>query len=468
MIRLPNTLAARLTLWYASAFVFFLVVAFAILYLSMNTVLNSRIDEDLEEDIEEFRLTFETNGLEEVKREIDREVMAGDTVDEFLRLLSPAGKEIYSSDQNHWNNLNTDIDIVKRFTAPDVEPVLLSADFESQEHTTRMIYGYIGPGVILHLGDSLEEKEEIMELLFLVFLIMFCFVIPLAYGVGRFVARKAVRGIEAVSHAAIDIERGKFDQRVSVTGSGDEIETLANTFNAMAERIRNLIAEMREMIDNIAHDMRSPLGRIRAISESVLSASDNGRENGRGEEYKKAAADTLEECDRLIQLINTTLDVAEAESGVASNMIEAVNISELTENACELFEPLAEEKRITVSPKLEPECWLRGNRQNLQRMLVNLLDNAMKYTPAKGRVNVRLERNDDAIQIEIADTGVGVPLTDQQRVFQRFFRCDQSRSQEGCGLGLAFARAVAHTHGGDINLTSTPSEGSIFTVTLPA
>jgi signal transduction histidine kinase len=388
--------------------------------------------------------------------------MAGDTVDEFLRLLNPAGKEIYSSDQTHWKNLNTDIDIVKRFTAPDAKPLLLSAEFESQEHTTRMIYGYLGPGVILHLGDSLEEKEEIMELLLIVFAIMLCFVIPMAYGVGRFVAKKAVRGIDAVSRAAIDIERGKFNQRVSVAGSGYEIETLANTFNDMAKRIRGLIAEMREMIDNIAHDLRSPLGRIRAISESVLSASDNGKE------YKKAAADTLEECDRLIQLINTTLDVAEAESGVANNISEDVDISQLTEDACELFEPVAEEKEITLLSRIEPSCWLRGNKHNLQRMLANLLDNAVKYTAVKGRVTISLVRNKDNFQIDITDTGMGVPLTDQHRVFQRFFRCDQSRSQEGCGLGLSFARAVARTHGGDIKLTSTPTEGSTFTVSLPA
>ncbi len=428
----------------------------------MDTLLNNRIDDDLEEDIEELRLTFETSGLEEVKREIDREVIAGETVDEFLRLLNPAGKEIYSSDQTHWKNLNTDLDIVKRFTTPEAEPVLLSTDLESQEHTTRVIYGYLGPGVILHLGDSMEEKEEIMELLLIVFAIMFCFVIPLAYVVGRFVAKKAVRGIEAVSRAAIDIERGKFDQRVSVAGSGYEIETLANTFNDMAERIRSLIAEMREMIDNIAHDLRSPLGRIRAISESVLSTSGNGKE------HKKAAADTLEECDRLIQLINTTLDVAEAESGVANNSSEDINISQLTQDACELFEPVADEKEITLFSKIESNCWLRGNKHNLQRMLSNLLDNAVKYTTSKGRINVNLARDKENVQINISDTGVGVPANDQHRVFQRYFRCDQSRSQEGCGLGLSFARAVARTHGGDISLISTPSEGSTFKVILPA
>jgi len=449
-------------LWYASAFVFFLLVAFAVMYFFMNTVLNSRINEDLEEDIEEFQVTFATNGLEGTKQEIDREVMAGDHVDQFLRLLDPSGKEIYSSSQTHWQDLHTDIDVLDQLT----EPVLLDFKLESQEHTTRAIYGIVGPGVILHAGESIEEKEEIMEILLIVFVVMFFFVIPLAYGVGRFVAKRAVRGIEAVSQAAIDIERGRFDHRVSVQGSGDEIETLANTFNIMAERIRSLIAEMREMIDNIAHDLRSPLGRIRAISESALSGS--GKEQSNGNEFKKAASDTLEECDRLIQLINTTLDVAEAESGVANNVTEDVNISELTEEACELFEPLAEEKEITVSPRLTPGCWLRGNKQNLQRMLVNLLDNAMKYTPAKGRVNINLDRNDDEIQIEIADTGVGVPLPDQHRVFQRFFRCDQSRSQEGCGLGLSFARAVARTHGGDIDLTSKPSEGSTFTIILPA
>ncbi len=230
----------------------------------------------------------------------------------------------------------------------------------------------------------------------------------------------------------------------------------------MADRIRNLITEMREMIDNIAHDLRSPIARIRAISESALSTQ------GSINDYKTVAADTLEECDRLIKLINNTLDVAEAEAGIANSMKETIDLSKLTADACELFEPVAEQKNIDLTYKLAEDCHLTGHRQNLQRMLANLLDNALKYTSSAGKVGIVLESRPKAIQIAIADTGPGISKADQQRVFERFYRCDDSRGRsDGCGLGLCFARAVARTHGGEIFLSSKPGDGSTFTITLP-
>jgi len=154
----------------------------------------------------------------------------------------------------------------------------------------------------------------------------------------------------------------------------------------MAERIKILIREMREMIDNIAHDLRSPIGRIRAISEDSLSA------NNSNEHYRGAASDTLEECDRLIKLINTTLDVAEAEARIDKIIKEKIDLSVLIEDACELFEPVAELKGIQLAHNIQNNCLLYGMQSNLQRMFVNLLDNAMKYTSKPGKIYIELNK----------------------------------------------------------------------------
>ncbi len=459
MPKLPTTLASRLTLLYTSTFVVFLLVAFVIFYLAMVSILDTRIDEDLEEDIEEFAELFEDEGLARVKSEIGREVMSGDEDDVFLILLNNDGKAFFASDLSHWHNLEPDVEAFQRAAMED-DIVLRTVEVEGQEYATRIVYGRIGPEVVLQIGETVEESKEMLEVLFAVFAVVFLLAVPIASFVGWAMARKAVRGIEEVSEIAAHIEGGHLDQRVTVTAPGDEIQRLANTFNAMLDRIRDLIAEMREMTDNIAHDMRSPLARIRAISEVALGSTTTN------DAHKKAAAITIEECDRLLQMINATLDVAEAEAGTAAADVQTVDMSELVNDACELFEPVAEEKDIELTCELDSGCSIRGNVQSLQRMLANLLDNALKYTPEKGRVGINLGCADGSIKVAVADTGIGIPKPDQARIFERFFRCDQSRSATGCGMGLSFSQAVARAHGGDISVASEPGKGAIFSITF--
>ncbi len=461
MFKLPNTLSFRLTLWYASTFIFILLVALGILYFMINTTLNHRMDDDLIEDVEEFRTLYQKGGYSELQHEIENEALTDDMSEEFIRLLDLKGNELFSSDLSHWSGMHTIESTLERAIASDPEPILETVQFPNQEAKTRIVYGLVTPDIMLQLGESLEEINEIMELLSLVFIPLFLIVIPIATFAGWKIARYSTKGIEKVSFAAAELQKGDFDYRVSIRSQTDEIQTLVDTFNSMAERIRNLITEMREMIDNIAHDLRSPLGRIRAFSESALSGSNSA------EEYKSAAANTLEECDRLIQMINTTLDVAEADAGVANNKKECIDLSKVVEDACELFEPVAEEKNIKFSWEIMPSRQILGNKQNIQRMLSNLLDNAIKYTPPNGTVNVNLSNNDKEVQIIINDSGIGIPESDQSRVFERFFRCDNSRTNSGCGLGLSLAQAIAKAHNGNIELSSTPNKGSIFTVIIP-
>lgn len=462
MISIPKTLGFRLTLWYASAFLVCLGVAFLGLYLSLNSILNSRIDNDSREDIEEFQEFFREHGFEKMIAEIEREVNLSDESEIFIRVHDGKRNLVYSSDMAEWEGLDSAI------TLPSINPLntsgpwLQTIELPQQEYPTRVISGLIGSSVTLQIGETFKEKEEIMEVLLTVFTGMLMFGIPLASGVGWVMARKAVSGIEEVSRAAKAIEQGDLDQRVSVNAKGDEIQTLADTFNAMASRIKHVINEMREMTDNIAHDLRSPLARIRVMSETVLT------EKNEKADSTKMATDILKECDRLLHLINTTLDMAEFDAGVTNVDKELIHLDRLIADLIELFEPLAETKHVMLNVSLAQNCQMVGDKHNLQRMIANLLDNAIKYTPQGGQVSIALEQVSHEFRLTIADTGQGIPLPDQHRVFDRFFRCDNSRSQEGCGLGLSFARSVARAHGGDITLMSETAKGSIFTSTLPA
>lgn len=460
MIRPPRTLALRLTLWYAAIFVLFFGAAFVLFYFSIDSILGYRIDEDLQEDILEFRDLLATEGMARVQQEIEREVMTDDPEDIFLRLYDNNGTEIFSSDLSHWDTREPGTRLLEQL-AGDPEPVLLTGRAPDEDYAARIILGRIGPDTILQIGETMEDRQEFMTLLLNIFAVTFIIGVGLAILAGWFMAHQALRGVEEVSRVAVDVASGALNRRVSVKAPGAEIERLADTFNMMLERIRTLITGMREMTDNVAHDLRGPLARIRATAEMTLSDGDSI------EEHQAAAADIIEECDRLMHMINTTLDLAEAEAGATRLALEEVDLSRVVEDACELFGPSAEDRGIELSCEIEPGCRIRGNMQLLQRMLANLLDNALKYTGPGKPVNIDVHSADRAILVSVRDAGTGIAEQDQARIFDRFFRSDQSRSETGFGLGLSLARAVARAHGGEIHVSSIPGNGSEFTVTLP-
>jgi heavy metal sensor kinase len=274
-------------------------------------------------------------------------------------------------------------------------------------------------------------------------------------------ARRAVSGVEAITRTAQKISGGTLDERVPVKARGDEIDQLATTFNQMLDRIQALLTEIKEISDNIAHDLRSPITRIRGIAEVTLTTGKSLND------YENMAASTIEECDRLLHMINTMLMISKTESGVDQLSPEEMDLAALVQEACELFKPTAEDKGISLSFDIPKPIHYMGDIQMIQRMISNLLDNAIKYTPSGGSVTVFMNEKDTQLAVSIKDTGCGISPKDLPHIFERFYRCDQSRSQSGIGLGLSLARAIARAHGGDITAESIVNQGSTFTVTLP-
>jgi heavy metal sensor kinase len=448
-----------LTLWNASIFVAFFGLAFVLFYFAIRTAMLNDFEQELHEDVEEFRLLLSEDGWQAVISEIDREVLEENPQKVFFRISDSTGNIRYTSDLSLWSELPP---IPQLRNTGEEAITMISIVAPDDDYSARVAIGWIGPDSILEIGETTEELFDFLEVLLATFSGTFILVVVFASVAGWLLVRRAMRGVEAVTAAAVDVANGTLNRRVEVATEGLEIERLAATFNLMLERIHTLISGMREMTDNVAHDLRSPLARIRANAEMALSSANTV------EEYRHATADTLEECDRLMHLINTTLDVAEAEAGIALHDIQTVDVSQMAEEACELFAPLAEDKHISVETEIQANCRVPGDLQLLQRMLANLLDNAFKYSEPDSRVTVRVQSESDEVCLSVSDSGVGIALEDQSRIFDRFFRCDQSRNQVGCGLGLSLVRAVAGAHRGDVKVSSTPGGGSEFTVVLPA
>jgi heavy metal sensor kinase len=279
--------------------------------------------------------------------------------------------------------------------------------------------------------------------------------------IGWFMARRALGGVETVTQTARHISEGSLNERVPVKKNQDEIDQLAITFNQMLDRIQTLVTGIREMSDNIAHDLKSPITRIRGLSEVSMTTGASEKD------YENLAASTIEECDRLLDMINTMLVISKTEAGV--NKLDAVemDIGTVVRDACDLFLAPAEDKGVKLACDVAGHCNIFGDHRMIQRMIANLLDNAIKYTPAGGSVEVTVSTgNDNAVAIEVKDTGIGISEKEMPRIFERFYRCDPSRSEAGIGLGLSFARAIARAHGGDISVFSKSGQGSTFTVTF--
>jgi heavy metal sensor kinase len=460
-IKLRKSLAFRLTLWYTGVFTLSACIGFLLFYFLVSWMIHSRTDAELLMQAREFSAVFSAGGTNSIRDFALFESQAAGEKRVFYRLLNPGGDVFSSSNMVYWPDLRVQpAEMKERLSGKRY--IFETVTLRKGKERFRVLNAVIGPGVILQIGQSLEEDVRLLGRFRNIFIGTIAFLTLSSAGVGWLMARRAVSGVEAIARTARKISGGALNERVPVKMKGDEIDQLAVTFNQMLDRIQGLLGEIKEMSDNIAHDLKSPLARIRGLAEVTLTT---GETIG---EFRAMSASTIEECDRLLDLINTMLMISKAEGGLDRYSRESFDLTNLVRDACELFGPMAEDKGIALTCEVAERCRLIGDVRMIQRMLSNLLDNAILYTPPGGKINVSLSgENGETIGIAVSDTGIGISSDDLPRIFDRFYRCDQSRSQPGVGLGLSLARAVARAHGGEITVTSRPGEGSSFSVTLP-
>ena len=454
-----RTLTFRLTLWYAGLFGVLGLGVFLVVYFSLSANLKERTDEGLLHTATEFEDLYDAHGIQALMSEFRREAHSRGIRRIFFRLLSPRGRTVASSDMGPWGGLKSvDLQTVK---LTERGMVFHTISIPGYQNKVRLIFKGTADGNVIQIGTTLRDNDLFMEKYRETFGTALSILLLCGGIVGLLMAKRAMSGVRKVSQAASRIEKNDLDHRVSVGSEGQEIEDLARAFNEMLERIGTLVRELKDVSENIAHDLRSPITRIRGIAETTLTGEQSI------EEYQEMAAAVVGESDRLVEMINTMLEIAQADSGMAEFSMKPVDMNQIIDDAADLFIPLAEDKDIALETSVMPASLIvLGDRAKIQRVVANLLDNAIKFTPPGGKVMVSARADDSRATITIEDTGTGISADDLPHIFERFYRCDKSRSTSGNGLGLSLALALVHAHGGDISVKSSSGKGAAFAVSL--
>ena len=460
ILKFRKTLSFRLTVWYAGIFTLSSFLAFSIFYLRIHSVTMATVDEELIEEIEELSIALSEDGINLVRSEIAEEAEEEDEEDLFIRVMSRTGEVLASTNMSSWGNIDMDHNRLSN-QEDQANYVFQTLPVPQRDYKARVISASIGPKEIAQIGMILEDEEEYLMIFRNLFFVLFLLMAVFSGLVGWFIARRGLHDVEEVTQTAMEISSGSPEKRVKIKHDYDEIKRLGNAFNMMLDRIQTIHEAMREINDNIAHDLRSPLSRIRGIAEMTLMKKKSI------DDFKDMAANTVEECDALTDMINTMLEITEAEAGIVENKIEDFDMAKLISDACEIFRPLADDKRIVINLNAPDKINFRGDLKKVQRIVTNLLENAIKYTPDQGAVTISVREYDRKIEIAVEDTGIGISQEDLPHIFERFFRSDRSRTTGGIGLGLSLAKAFAVALGGAISAKSTLGKGTIFAVSLP-
>jgi len=461
--RISRSLALRLGLWHAALFGIGAAAVFAGIYFLLTRALASQEREALEVRAAEFADAFAAGGVPAVRALLESEQESPHVRSLFVRIVGPGGEVTFAKVPSDWLADDTQVLVPDAWGGVQSRRVQTMNIPRSEERNLTVASRGLPGGAVLQVARSTDNQAVLLTPLRRMMWLAGSAAVLLSAGAGAWLAWRAtkpVRQVAATAHRIV--ATGDLSARVVVPGRDDEVGDLVRQFNTLLERNGRLLGAMREALDNVAHDLRTPLTRLRAGAEMALQRP----EDLAG--AREALADCLEETERIQRLLETLLDVSAAESGVMKLERETLDAGRLLQGAAELYALVAEEKAIRLHTAVAPGLQVRADATRLRRVLANLVDNAVKYTPAGGEVWLEAEPRGARVAFLVSDNGPGVPPEERERIWQRLYRGDHSRSQRGLGLGLSVVKALTEAHGGTVTVGDRPGGGAVFTVELPA
>lgn len=437
--KLLNTSVFRLSLVYALLFSAVAAGALGYIYWMAKGQMEQQTD---------ARLQLETDALLNLYRRLAVEGLSGaitmrNSENGSRYLIS---RLIHRSEQD----LTRDLEF-EHFTQSSKQivaslPFSLISGEKRHSEPARMMLTLLPGGYQLLVVTDLKEQQTLQARLLQTVLAAIAIIVALALAGGIFMSHNVQRRLNAVGHTANEIMSGDLTRRMPVTRRNDEFDSLSRVLNTMLARIEHLMHSMRDVTNNLAHDLRNPLNRLRnRLETSQFQPSAQT-------DYPQLIQDTIVEVDELIKTFNALLSIAQIESSAQRQDWAEVDLTLLIEELADLYTAVAEEQNLTLSYHAAPSLQIHGNRQLLAQAITNLLDNAVKYTPAGGEIHLAATQQAGNITITVADNGPGIPKAQREQVFKRFTRLDNARSTPGNGLGLSLVKAVAELHGATVQL----------------
>jgi len=428
----PLLFGLRLALWYATLFVAGSIAIVLVTYYLTAVSLAQRDHQIIRGKLGDYAAAYQRGGVRVLAATVRAEQQAAPER-LFVRVIDRGVESVVLSNPEGW------------------DPSKLET--ESAQ---------LADGTLVQVGKSTEARDDLLARFRAALGLVTLLIVVIALTGGWLATQSAVAPIRRLAFAVQRIIRtGRTDARVPTEGSGDALDELTALFNTMLDKIEGLVGAMRGALDNVSHDLRTPLTRLRGTAEMALaSAPDVDR-------YREALADCVEETDRVLVMLNTLMDISEAESGAMKLRREPVRLADVVARAVELYRDVADAKPVTLAVDGNDDVVVAADRTRLEQVAANLIDNAVKYTPPGGRVDIEVRRDADAATLRVRDTGPGISAGELPRIFDRLFRGDASRAERGLGLGLSLVKAIVGAHGGTVEVNSEPGRGTTFTVSLP-
>jgi signal transduction histidine kinase len=440
---LLRTQAFRIVLVYVLLFAVSVGALLAFTYWNTRRTLDAQTDQIIEAEITGLSDVYQHLGLGGLAETVRERTHSG----EGIYLLSDGLRHIIAGNMDTWPQRVT---VQGNFVEFDFErPV--DGHMESRRARGR-IFALPGDFVLL-VAQDVHERYLTTRMFTTTLPWTVALILLLGLMGGALMSRNMLQRLDSINRTSGEIIAGDLSRRVPLAGSGDEFDTLAENLNRMLDRIERLMKGLREVTDSVAHDLRTPLNRLRNRLEEVASRLTAA--GGEAEEVERAIA----EADKLIGTFNALLLIAETDAGTTRAGMTALDLGSVAADVVELYEPVAEERRISLVMPPSPPISLEGNRSLIAQALVNLVDNGIKYTPEGGRVTIAIAQSEAGIDVAVADNGPGIPADDRARVVERFVRLEASRNSPGTGLGLSLVAAVAHFHNAELLLGDNVPHG---------
>lgn len=461
----PRSIRFRLTLWYSLAFFVSTAIIFAAFYLITKQTLLSHTDSRINSHGDAL-VKIAENGQSNMMFGVFNQGIIAQQFSEMpgmLVIITDSTGKIVASSQTGANENPVIKDLIEKSTAI-IKPTFVERTIGSS--ILRIgVFPVINNGStigLVFMGDPVEAiYRSLNSLLLSLATVYFLLFIPTIIG-AHLLAGSAMRPISQISQKLKNISSKNLEEKVPIPKTKDELEELATTFNSLLERLSAAFVRERQFIGDVAHEMKTPLATMRSNVEVVL-----GKDRAK-KEYRDALSETLIDVDQLSSTLTNVLDLAWSQADQPKVIKDSFNLSELVSEVLDLTHKLASEKQINVSGKIQNEIFIAGRRDKMMRAILNVVDNAIKYTPGMGRIEINLkEKNREAV-LEVIDTGLGISKEELPHVFERFYRGSKTDQILGSGLGLAISHSIITVHQGTIHLDSSLEKGTKVTITLPA